>query len=320
MIDAFVQAMVYMDHIDSIYGKTMNLAHLRAFHAVAVEGSFTRAARALGLSQPTLSAQVKALEDAHGLRLFDRQGREVHPTELGRRLLEATGKLMSLEEEIDALLAGARDQAAGALKVGTDTPVHAMAILADLVRAHPHLTPSVSIGNADSVLADLKAYRIDAAVMADPPEEDLLARVLVAEERLVAFLPRDHALAGGVDIGLADLAQASIVIRERGSVTRTAFERALTEAGITPGAMMEVEGREAVREAVLAGLGLGVVFESEFDAGTRLKALAIRDAGPTVAEYAVCLAHRRRLAGLRAFLDAARRRANTLAKMRLSQA
>ncbi len=312
--------MVYMLDIDIIYGNPMNLAQLRAFHAVAAEGSFTRAARALGLSQPTLSAQVKALEDAHGLRLFERQGRIIQPTELGRRLLALTGRLVTLEEETDTLLTGARDQAAGALKIGTDTPVHAMAILADLVKAHPHLTPSVSIGNADSVLADLKAYRIDAAVMAGPPEgEEAFARVLVAEERLVAFLPREHALAGRAGLDLADLAGESVVIRERGSVTRNAFEQAMAAAAVFPAAMMEVEGREAVREAVLAGLGVGVVFESEFEAGTRLVALPLRDAGPAVAEYAVCLAHRRRLAALRAFLDAARRRANALAKLRLSQ-
>ena len=319
---AYVQAMGYMAHIDIIYGKTMNLAQLRAFHAVAAEGGFTRAARALGLSQPTVSAQVRALEDAHGMRLFDRRGRTVQPTETGQALLALTGRLITLEEEIDTLLSGGRDLVAGPLRLGTDSPAHAMAILARLVAAHPHLRPSVGIGNADSVLADLRAYRIDAAVLADPPADDpTLSLVELARDRLVAFLPRDHALArqsGPIDPRL--LADLPVVLREQGSVTRMAFETVMGAAGLAPHRTIEVEGREAAREAVLAGLGIGVVLESEFEAGARLVARPIAGAGPGVRECAVCLSHRRRLAALRSFLLAGREHAKALAKQRIGAA
>ena len=95
-----------------------------------------------------------------------------------------------------------------------------------------------------------------------------------------------------------------LVVRERGSVTREVFESRLVEAGIRPGALLEVQSREAVREAVAAGLGLGVVFGSEFRAGEGLRRLAISGADLAVAEYAVCLEERRRIPLVRAFLEA----------------
>ena len=86
----------------------MNLAQLRAFHAVAREGSFTTAARALSVTQPTVSSQVKALEDSYGIRLFDRRGRRVVVTELGKTLFAITRRLYALEEEAEDVLAAAR--------------------------------------------------------------------------------------------------------------------------------------------------------------------------------------------------------------------
>ena len=98
----------------------MNHAQLRAFHAVASEGSFTRAAVALHVTQPTLSGQVKALEESFGVRLFDRRGRKVMPTELGRELLDLTRRLFGLEAEAEHLLSAARGLSKGHLRIGAD--------------------------------------------------------------------------------------------------------------------------------------------------------------------------------------------------------
>src|SRR3546814_20175459 len=94
-----------------------NHAQLRALHRVASEGSFTRAAEALRVTQPTLSGQVKAREEGYGVRLLDRRGRRVEPTELGRALLDVTRRLFSLEEEADQLLSAARGLPRGHLRV-----------------------------------------------------------------------------------------------------------------------------------------------------------------------------------------------------------
>src|SRR5437660_1390161 len=102
----------------------MNYARLRSFHAVACEAGFTRAAARLGVSQPTLSAQVKALEEEFGVALFARRGRGVEATELGRALLDVTRRLFAVEEEAGELLSRARGLATGELRIGADSPYH----------------------------------------------------------------------------------------------------------------------------------------------------------------------------------------------------
>lgn len=283
----------------------MNYSQLRAFHRVAKEGSFTRAARALRVSQPTLSAQVKELEEAYGVRLFDRRGRGVAPTQLGHSLMAITNRLFSMEEEAEALLAGARDLTRGHLSVGTDSPHHVMVVLAAMKREHPGLRLSLSMGNADSVLRDLIEYRTDVAVLANVPEDPRLHSLPFRKERLVVFVPRGHPLVERRRVSLSDLARHELVLRERGSVTREIFENAMVEAGVEPAGILEIQSREACREAVAAGLGIGVVFESEFGNDPHLIPLPIRDKELIVGEFVVCLNDRKRLANIRAFLKIA---------------
>ena len=283
----------------------MNYSQLRAFHMVAKEGSFTSAARALRVSQPTLSAQVKELEESYGVRLFDRRGRGVHLTSLGVTLQDITNRLFGLEEEAEALLAGARDLTRGHLTVGSDSPYHAMPILAEVKRQHPGLSLSLTMGNADTMLQDLMDYRTDVAILANAPEDPKLYTVPYRKERLVVFVPKSHALAERPHISLSALEGMDMVLRERGSVTREIFEEALDESGVEIGGVLEIQSREAVREAVANNLGIGVVFESEFGNDSTLVPIPIRGPELIVGEYVVCLKDRKRLANIRAFINIA---------------
>ena len=110
---------------------------LRAFHLVAEAGGFTKAAQAAGLSQPTLSVQVRALEHAHGIRLFDRRGRQISLTPLGQNLHAITTRLFAAEDDANALLAGARTLARGRLRLAADSATHVMPLLARLKQRHP---------------------------------------------------------------------------------------------------------------------------------------------------------------------------------------
>lgn len=282
----------------------MNHSQLRAFHRVASEGSFTRAARALRVSQPTLSAQVKALEESFGVRLFDRHGRRIALTPLGQDLLAITEQIFALEEEAEALLAGIRDPARGALTIGADSPHHAMTLLAGLKAGHGGLTLSVSVGSAASVLRDLRDYRCDVAVLSNPPEAPDLKIVPFRRDRLVAIVPvGDQAEEGPVPLSL--LLERPLIIREAGSVTRDVLETAAAARRLTFRPSMEIGSREAVREAVAAGLGVGVVFESEFGRDAGLRKVKIAGADLTVRYAVVCLEARRRLANIRAAMTVA---------------
>lgn len=281
----------------------MSITGFRAFHAVARAGSFTRAAEAAGISQPTLSSQVRLLEERHDAALFDRKGRGVALTPLGQKLLDITTRLFAAEDEAKALLEGVRAVRQGHLRLAADSATHAMPLLARMRDRAPGLTFSLRIGNSSTVLDDLLEYRADIAITARPSSDPRFAIRLLRRDRVVLFAPTGHRLANKGTVPLLALAGEDLVIRERGSVTREVFETALAERGITPGMLIEVEGRESVREAVAAGFGLGIVFESEMPQGDSFRAIAIADVPLDVAEYVACLAARERVAMVRSFLD-----------------
>jgi aminoethylphosphonate catabolism LysR family transcriptional regulator len=280
----------------------MNLAHLRAFQLVARAGGFSRAAAAARVSQPTLSAQVKALERSYGVTLFDRRGRQVRLTRLGRRLLGVADRLFALADEAEAVVAGTDAPASTFLSVAADGPAHALSVLAALEKRVPGLDFALAIGNSEEVVRGVLAYESDIGIIGRAVADPRLSVVRIKRHRLVAFAP-----AGGRrrHPTLAQAASERLVLRERGSATRERFEAALAQAGLAPSRTVEVATREGVREAVAAGFGLGIVFESELGPDPRFRALPFADAHLEVAEYACCLAERRDQPLLRAFVDCA---------------
>ena len=284
----------------------MNLTQLKAFHVVAGAGSFSLAARTEGVSQPTLSAQVKMLEATYGIGLFNRRGRGVQMTPAGQSLFSITTRLFAASEEAHALLAGSRDLTRGHLRVSADSAYHVIPILAELKKRHAGLTFTLKIDNSAAVLEHLIGHAADVAVMAKVTSDPRIYSMKLREDRLVLFVPRKHPFARRRRMRLADLAGRDIVVRERGSITREVFETGLATARVVPGSLIEVQTREAVRETVAAGFGIGVVFDSEFGNDSRFHPIAVADADLNVGEYVACLEDRRRLALVRAFLDVAK--------------
>lgn len=276
---------------------------LAAFHAVAEAESFTGAAKARNLSQPTLSAQVKALEDAYGVRLFDRMGRHVRLTPLGQSLFVITARLFTAQDEAQALLAGTRTLQRGHLRIAADSATHVMPALARMRANYPGLTFSLTIGNSSEVVDQIMDFAADVAITARPNSDPRIYSIKLRSDHLVAFIAADHELARHDSIPIEAFAGQDIVLRERGSITREVFENRLSMAGVKPMNLLEVQSREAVREAVAAGFGIGVVFEAEFRPEPNLKRLILTGADFSVGEYVACRAERRRLPLVRSFFE-----------------
>lgn len=283
----------------------MNLTLLWAFHQVAQEGSFTRAAIAGGVSQPTLSAQVRALEAAHSVNLFDRRRRGVTLTPMGQNLLSITTRLFAAKDEAAALLGRARTLAHGHLRVAADSANHVMPLLVQLKGDHPGLTFSLTVGNSADVLQQILDYKADVGVTAKRISDPRIHSLPLRVDQLILFVPKAHDWSYRKQVLIEEINGRALVIRERGSITREVFEAALSEKGIRPGSVIEVQTREAVQEAVLAGFGIGVVFESEVRNQIDLHTLKVENADLSVEEYVVCLEERRRVPLVFRFLDIA---------------
>lgn len=289
---------------------------LRAFHAVCATGGFTRAARLLDVSQPTISQQVKLLEDTYGVRLVERTGRTVVPTALGEELFAVARRLVAAETEAEELLTGARRLVVGRLALGADGPFHVVPLIRAFQERHPGPEVTVSVGNSADILRRLMETRLDVVVVSSLPGDPRLFVVPLRRDPILAMIPPDWELARRATPTLAELAAHRLILRERGSITRREVERALTDAEATPERVLEIESREAVREAVACGLGIGFVSAAETTPDPRIALRPVAGCRLVLDEFVVCLRERRRLVVVRAFLDVAEIEARRIAATR----
>jgi len=281
----------------------MNYLHLRAFHAVATHGSFTRAAAALNVTQPTISDQVKVLENRYEVKLFERHSRRVEMTALGRALYEVARRQFKLEADAEQLLLTAKGLTHGRLRVAAGAPQLVIPLLGNFKRRHPGIQLALQFGNSEVVLRSLFERRCDLVMLPDIGADERLYAVPFRRDRLIAFVEGGHPWSTRRSITLADLQGEALVLREVGSRTRAVFETAMAGAGVVMGETLEIGSREGVREAVAAGLGIGIVSEGELGVDARLHAIAIRESGLEVTEYAACLAERQSVRVVSAFFD-----------------
>ena len=264
-------------------------AQLKAFHAVAVHGSFTRAAERLFLSQPAISDQVRKLEERFGVLLFHRNKRSVRLTDLGERLLGITQRLFVVQAEAQELLQDSQALQTGSLVLAVDAPVHVLPQIARFCERYPGIRVRIETGNTDESLARLFNYQADLALLGRDVSDQRLLTLTLRSDPMVAFVAQTHPWASRSSICLADLDDTPLVLREVGSVTRQTLEEEMSRAGLRIRAAIQVEGREAAREAVVVGIGVGVVSAAEFGSDSRVIALPITDCKRRLTETLVCL-------------------------------
>lgn len=277
-------------------------SQLRAFHAVATEGSFTKAAQLLNVTQPTLSGQVRALEERFGVRLFDRRRRRIEVTDIGRNLLDITFRMFSLELEAVQVLSAAHALKRGHLRIGADAPYHSVPFLSAFHRRYPDLRLSMTMGNTKSLLDDLLDQRCDVAIAANVKSDSRIFALPFRQDHFIAFVDRAHPWARRRSVKLAELAGQRLLLREPTSNTRQTFDAAVAKSNIVLGEILEIGSREAIKEAVAAGLGVGVIAQSELGDDLRLKALPFEGQQITSTEFVACLQERKGSPLVKAFL------------------
>lgn len=270
----------------------MRYVQLRAFHYVAVCGGFSRAAEELYLTQPAISDQVRKLEEEYDVLLFNRQKKQVVLTPAGERLLEITRRLFDNEQQALELLSESRALRAGTLRIVADSAHHLPHILARFRQTYPGVRISLHAGNTESVISGLYSYEADIGVLGEIPTGRDFQVVRLNSTPIVAFVAAGDPLADQRSVSFRQLAGLPLVMRERGSKTRTKLEEAAQRAGVNLTPAIEAEGREAVREIVASGAGVGFVSAAEFGADSRLVQIPIEAEGMEMDEALICLRER----------------------------
>lgn len=281
----------------------MRHAQLKAFHAVALYGGFSRAAARLALTQPAVSDHVRKLEDQYGVQLFSRSTRGVTLTDMGRKLFAIAERQFEAEKEAQELLSRARTLEEGQLTIGADAAVHILPRIARYRTAFPGIDIRLVAGNSAELLARLESFAIDIAVTAERPASDAVLAKRLREDRLVAVVAKSKAAQLARKLSFARLASLPLILREQGSVTRQLLTDEMRRRGLKPAASIEIESREAAREAAAQGLGLAIMSQGELQADPRLLTLTIADWDARMAEWLLCLRSRSGLHVIRSFFD-----------------
>jgi aminoethylphosphonate catabolism LysR family transcriptional regulator len=281
---------------------------IRAFNAVAHEGSFANAAKRLHVSQPAVTLQVRRLEDIYGVVLFDRRGSHVTLTEVGRQLFEITDQIGTLEEEVDDLLSAQYDLQSGSLTVATGSPEVTMRLVSEFQQRHSHCKITVVIGNAGENAESIFNRRADIACITEPKDDPRLVIIPFISNEVVLLVPVGHSLAREKQVRLEALATERIIVRVDKSYTQQLVARHVAEVGsaITPA--MFVEGREAMQAAVATGMGVGFIFDSEVGEDPRVRTVSIGHGDIQSVEKIICLKAQARRRLVQAFLDLVRER------------
>lgn len=234
---------------------------LRLLEAVARNSSFTRASEELHLTQPAVSTQIKQLELEVGMPLFEQMGKKIYLTEAGREVYAFSRDIAKQFHDIESVLDDLKGVKRGSLSltVTSTGKYFAPYLLAEFVKHHPGVQVHLEVTNREELVAQLQENIPDMAIMGTPPDNIDLSAQAFMENPLVITARPDHPLAGVSRIPLSRLAEEHFILRERGSGTRNAVERFFDTRGVKLNTSMEMSRNEAIKHAVMAGLGLGIV-------------------------------------------------------------
>ena len=246
---------------------------LQALVLVGRHESVSRAAEEMHVTQPAISAQLRALEELAGTALTRKVGRNIQLTAAGEVMLQFSERILQLWEQAGDELGELQGVSSGTLRIGAVvTAEHLLpSMLVKFTTGRPNVRMKLHVGNRSEIVAMLSRKEIDLAIMGTPPREFRINAARFAHHPMAFVASPRHPLMKKKRVTLDDVVQANLLVRERGSGTRTTVERLFKDAGHTLHFGSEVSSNEAIKSMVAAGLGVGFVSVHacalEFEAG-----------------------------------------------------
>jgi len=257
----------------------LTFRQLKVFESAARHLSYTRAAEELHLSQPGVSMQIKQLEESVGLPLFEQIGKKMYLTVAGREVYVYSQSIGHLLDEIEVVLEELKGVSRGklAISVATTASHFTTRLLAAFSQRYAGVTISLDITNRESLKHQLENNQPDLVIMGQPPVGVDVESETFMENPLVMIAPSDHPLASMGNIPLKHFDEERFVVREEGSGTRGAIQRFFAEHDVHFHTGIEMSSNEAIKQAVEAGLGLGIVSIHTLELELETERLAILD-------------------------------------------
>jgi DNA-binding transcriptional LysR family regulator len=294
----------------------MDTRQLQAFCAVVERKSFSQAAEQLGVTQPAVSLQVRALEERVGQTLLDRSGRRVEPTEAGRRLYRSAQRMLALEEQLMEEVAADDGRLAGTLAIGASTGPGAHLVpllLCEFQREHPDLHVALSIWDTQTVIDRVADRQLEVGVVGALRRHRSLEFEPLVRDEIVLAVPPGHPAAEGT-ISVDDLRKETLIVMQEGAGVRQVVEEELRRAGLRLRGVepkLELGLQESVKSAVAGGYGVSFIsktaIEGELAAG-RLAAAQVEGIEPARQIYLVRARSRSMTRAAEAFVAFAKER------------
>ena len=249
----------------------INFRQLEVFCAVAETKSFTRASHVLFISQSTVSQHIRELEDSLGVKLFDRNRRNVSLTPSAECLLEHGHHIFRMLDEAEAAAKTSKDPYRGKLSFGcasTTLLYNLPAILMEYTRKYPNVELNITGGTIQEVATQMWSGALDLALVVLPLSSPAMEKVVLFEESFALVLPANHPLAARSDLDVSDLAGERFILHRPGQNTRKLIDRYLFKHRVTPKVAIELAETEAIKAMVARGLGVSILPEGSV-VGTR---------------------------------------------------
>jgi LysR family transcriptional regulator, low CO2-responsive transcriptional regulator len=271
----------------------MTPSQARAFLAVALKGSFSGAAYSLGISQPTVTNQIKQIERRHEVELFYRSARGATLTSAGEALLPFIQRMFGSFEEASSYLDEIRGMHRGHLRIGSYGPYDVIKLVARYTVLFPAVSISVDFLNSQSLAEKLINYELDIAVLGRIKYQPKFYTLPFRDPPLVVIAPRTAPWIGRQTVSMPELNKQTIICREPGSAARAAHDRLFAKNTVSPSRTVQFASREGVVNAVAEGIGIGTIFDEGIVPGDRVMKLKI--SGPALRSRVevVCRADRK---------------------------
>lgn len=279
----------------------LTIPQIRAVEAVARLQSFTRAAEALGLSQPTVSTQVRAVEELCSQRIFVRAGGAVTVSPGANAILARIRVTLKSIDDLEAQLAGTAALEMGSLTVGFSAHRIIMPLMRRFVELHPHVVLRARSGSSAELVAGIESGTLDVAAVTWRQADKRFASQQIARRSFVVYGKKEHPLCRRGRLDIRQLAGVPMVLWNRGSHTRQVFETEANRLGVPITCALEVGSWDAAFASTAAGIGLGVALEGEVEDDAQVDVCLLVGGNFEVGQYLICLQEFREFAAVSKF-------------------